>query len=110
RNAVVLATSFFDNASNDSVRALESSVRGELVRPGDEHYDEARLVWNRKYDRYPDLIVRAMDAADVVAGVRYARENGLAIAVRSGGHSLAGFGTANDCVVVDISGMKNISI
>lgn len=64
------------------VRSLRKTLRGELIRPGDAEYDTARLVWNGMIDRYPALIARCTDTADVVASVNFARDHGLPLAVR----------------------------
>src|SRR5437016_3612733 len=71
-------------------RQLESSFRGQLVRHGDPTYDEHRKIWNGSIDRSPALIARCAGVADVIAAIRFGRETGLAVAVRSGGHSFPG--------------------
>ncbi len=83
---------------------------GEQLRPGDAGYDEARILWNGLFDRHPALIARCISTDDVVAAVNYGRENGLEIAVRSGGHSAAGHSGVDDGLVVDLSQMKRIDI
>jgi FAD/FMN-containing dehydrogenase len=93
-----------------AIRALDEAVRGEIVRPGDGGYDQARRVWNAAVDRYPALIVRPLDAADVVQAVTFARANALPLAVRGGGHSAAGHGTVDDGLVVDLSAMKRLDL
>jgi FAD/FMN-containing dehydrogenase len=90
--------------------ALEALVRGELIRPGDERYDEARAVHNAMIDRRPALIVRARDVADVIAVVNFARDKELQLAVRCGGHSVPGYATTDDGVVLDLSPMKGIKV
>jgi hypothetical protein len=76
--------------SEDAVERLRGSLRGALLRPGDEGYDAARAVWNGMIDRRPELIVRCTGVADVIAAVTFARANDLLMAVRGGGHSVAG--------------------
>ena len=93
-----------------AVEALRKRLAGDLVLPQDGSYDGVRKVWNAAYDRYPAVIVRARDAADVVQAVRFARQQGAPLAVRSGGHSMAGHGAVDGGVVVNVSGMKGISI
>jgi FAD/FMN-containing dehydrogenase len=90
--------------------ALDGQVRGEVIRPGDEGYDTARAVHNAMIDRRPALIVRATDVADVMAGVDFARDNEVPLAVRCGGHNVAGFGTVDDGIVLDLSLMKGIRV
>jgi len=83
---------------------------GELITPGSRHYDRARRVWNAAVDRYPALIARARSTADVVAVVRYAREEDLALSVRGGGHSTAGLAVADGALMLDLSAMKAVRI
>ena len=89
---------------------LRDHVRGETITAEDAGYDEARRVYNAMIDRRPQVIVRAADADDVVAAVNYARENGLPIAVRGGSHSVPGFGTGDDGVVIDLVRMRNVDV
>jgi FAD/FMN-containing dehydrogenase len=89
---------------------LSEQLRGSLVRPGDDDYDAARSVWNGMIDRRPAVVVRCAGAADVIAGLRFAREHDLVVAVRGGAHNVAGFGTCDDGVVLDLSPMKGIRV
>jgi FAD/FMN-containing dehydrogenase len=84
--------------------------RGEVVRPGDDEYDQARRVWNPIVDRRPALIVRPREVADVIEAVDFARTDGVPLAVRGGGHSPAGYGTVDGGLVVDLSGMKRLEV
>jgi hypothetical protein len=70
---------------------LEGTLRGRLLRPSDPGYDQARLVWNAAHDRRPALIIGCAGTADVIRAVEFARSEGLQLAVRGGGHSVAGF-------------------
>ncbi|HEX6480945.1 MAG TPA: FAD-binding oxidoreductase [Ktedonobacteraceae bacterium] len=90
--------------------ALASRLQGELLLPGDDDYEGARSVWNAAFDRHPALIVRCLNAADVMTAVTFAREHHLVVSVRSGGHSIVGFGTNDGGMVIDLSRMKAISI
>jgi FAD/FMN-containing dehydrogenase len=90
-------------------RAIDG-FKGEQLRPGDAGYDEARVLWNGLFDRHPALIARCISTDDVVAAVNYGRENGLEVAVRSGGHSAAGHSCVDDALVIDLSQMKRIDI
>jgi FAD/FMN-containing dehydrogenase len=94
----------------DAISRLQLRLRGELIRPGHERYNAARIVHWGSIDRHPALIVRAEDEIDVIAAVDYARETGAPIAVRSGGHGFAGHGMVDDGIVVDLSGMKSMRI
>jgi hypothetical protein len=89
---------------------LAGSLRGPLIKPADDGYDEARSVYNAMHNRKPALIVQAVDVADVIAAVDFAREQGLALALRGGGHSVPGFGTCDDGLVLDLGRMKGIRV
>jgi FAD/FMN-containing dehydrogenase len=91
----------------DDLRAL---VRGSIIGPDDDGYEEARVVYNAMIDRRPAAVVRAANAGDVMAAVDFARENGLDLAVRGGGHSVPGFGTCDGGVVIDLSGMRGVRV
>ncbi len=91
-----------------AIQLLESRLLGTIVRPGDEEYESARQVHNTLIDQYPALIVRAADAADVIRAVEFARDFDLPLTVRSGGHG--GYGSVNDALVLDLSGMKAVSV
>ncbi|HXY02649.1 MAG TPA: FAD-binding oxidoreductase [Terriglobales bacterium] len=93
-----------------SIDQLKSSVRGELIAPNDAGYDAARKVYNGMIDKRPRLIVRCVDAADVIAAVRYGRDNALLTAIRGGGHNGAGLGTCDDGLVIDLSRMKGVHV
>jgi FAD/FMN-containing dehydrogenase len=80
------------------------------VLPGDDDYVEAQTVWNGAIDRHPALIVRCLNTSDVITAVTFAREHHLLVSVRSGGHSMAGFGTNNGGMVIDLSRMRAITI
>ena len=89
---------------------LREQVRGRVTAPGDEGYDEARGVYNAMIDKRPAVVVRAETAGDVMAAVNFARDAGLDLAVRGGGHSVPGFGTVDDGVVIDLSGMRGVEV
>lgn len=93
-----------------TIAELRAQVRGPVIEPGEEGYDEHRLVYNFMHDRRPRVIVRATDTADAVAVVNHAREQGLDLAVRGGGHSVPGFGTCDDGVVLDLSLMSSVLV
>ncbi len=89
---------------------LAQGLRGELIEPGDAGYDEARAIWNGVHDRRPALIVRCAGISDVRHAIGFARSEGLELAVRGGGHSIPGFSTCDDGMVIDLSPMKAIKI
>jgi FAD/FMN-containing dehydrogenase len=92
------------------LEAFEAGLAGSIVLPGSPEYDEARLVHHALSDGRPALIVRAVDADDVARTVSLARESGLALSVRGGGHSVAGFGTNDGGIVLDLGAMKGLHI
>jgi FAD/FMN-containing dehydrogenase len=94
--------------STTALDALAERLHGELITPGDPTYDAARRVWNGMFDCRPAAIARVQGAVDVVAVVEHARETGLELAVRGGGHSAAGHSTVDDGIVLDLSGMKGV--
>jgi FAD/FMN-containing dehydrogenase len=89
---------------------LSSTFSGELITPDDERYDEARSLFNGAIDKRPALIARCASTADVQAALAHAREQGLLVAVRGGGHSTAGHSCCDDGIVIDVGPMKNIEI
>jgi FAD/FMN-containing dehydrogenase len=93
-----------------TVQGLRDQVRGHTIAPDDSDYDDARRVYNAMIDRRPSVIVRAAGTDDVVAAVDYARENGLDVAVRGGSHSVPGFGTGDDAVVIDLNRMQRVEV
>jgi FAD/FMN-containing dehydrogenase len=96
--------------SAGTVEGLRQRVRGEVIAPSDEGYEDARRVFNAMIDRRPAFVVRCAGTADVVAAVAFARENELDLAIRGGGHSVPGFGTADDAIVIDLSGMRDVQV
>jgi FAD/FMN-containing dehydrogenase len=92
------------------VPAFAAGISGTVIRPDEAAYETARLVHNRSVDRHPSLIVRAASAADVSRTVVFARDAGLELAVRGGSHSLAGHGTSEGGIVLDLSAMKGLHI
>jgi FAD/FMN-containing dehydrogenase len=93
-----------------ALQSFAAQLRGPLIQPGDASYDEARKVFNGMIDRYPQLIVRCVDVAGVIASVNFAREQGLTLSVRGGGHNVAGFAVNDGGLVVDLSAMKGIAV
>lgn len=85
---------------------LKQKVRGGVIEPQDPAYDAATRVFNGMIQKRPRMIVRCADVADVIASVNFARENGLLLAVRGGGHNAGGLGTCDDGMVIDLSPMK----
>ena len=92
------------------IHGLRATCRGEVITPGDDAYDGARRVWNTRFDRRPAVIVRPADAEDVAAAIRFGRERDLEIAVRSGAHSNAGHSTSEGALVIDMSGLRGVTV
>lgn len=94
----------------NALTALRENVRGTVTTADDAEYDEARRVYNAMIDRRPAVIVRPANTGDVMTAVRFAAENDLTVAVRGGSHSVPGFGTADDALVVDLSTMRGVRV
>lgn len=89
---------------------FQSLLRGRLLTPSDENYDKARAVYNGMIDKRPALIAQCVDIADVIACVNFARDTGMILAIRGGGHNGPGLGTVDDGLVIDLRNMKGIWI
>jgi len=92
------------------VEELRASLRGQLLRAGDDGYDEARKIWNGMIDRRPALIARCAGVADVLHGVNFARTHHLLVAVRGGGHNIAGNAVCDGGLMIDLSRMKGLRV
>ena len=93
-----------------TIRELESGLAGSLVCPGNPNYEFARRVWNHAIDKRPALIVRAASTEDVARTVRFARSEGRPIALRGGAHSVAGFSTCDDGIVIDLARLNEVQV
>jgi FAD/FMN-containing dehydrogenase len=93
-----------------TIEELRSQIRGQAITEADAGYDEARKVYNAMHDRKPAVVVRCVNAADVIAAVNFAREQGGDLSVRGGSHSAPGFGTNDGGVVIDLSPMRGIRV
>jgi len=93
-----------------ALRNLAATLAGELILPSDPGYDDARQVFNAMHDRRPAAIAACTSTSDVVATVNFARDHGLVVAVRCGGHSVAGLGVCDGGVVIDLSGLKRVAV
>ncbi|WP_406098970.1 FAD-binding oxidoreductase [Streptomyces sp. NBC_01013] len=97
-----------DTLTSGDAEKLADALRGDLITAADPRYDDARKVWNGDIDRHPLLIARCADVGDVTAAVTFASQRGLPIAVRGGGHSVAGQGVCDGGLVVDLSRMRAV--
>jgi hypothetical protein len=103
------ATEFSPMGALD-IAGLQDDFRGELLHPGDPGYEDARRVWNGSISRFPALIARCAGVADVITAVRFARDTGLLVAVRGGGHSFPGLSVCDGGLLIDLSPMKGIRV
>ncbi|MFB6129321.1 MAG: FAD-binding oxidoreductase [Salinigranum sp.] len=100
-----------DNSTIDAkLTAFRAAFGGAVLAPGDDEYDEARAVWNGMIDRRPAAVVRPTGTADVVAAVEFARDSGFELAVRGGGHNVSGSAVVDGGLVIDLSGMSDVSV
>ncbi len=90
--------------------ALRARLLGRLIPPGEPGYDESRTVWNAMIDRHPAFVVRALGAADVLAAVAFAREHGVLLCIKGGGHNIAGLATADGAMLLDLSAMRGVFV
>jgi hypothetical protein len=97
-------------ATEEVYSSLHQRFKGNLLRPGESGYEDARVIWNAMVARTPGLIARCADVSDVQHAVRAASEAGVITAIRCGGHSLAGFGTCDGGLVIDLSRMRQVTV
>jgi len=95
---------------SEIIEKLAVSVAGDVLVPGDDGYDSARSMWNGRFERHPDIVLRCHDAEDVKAGVNFARENDLLLSVKGGGHAYAANTVAERGLLIDLSHMKEVEI
>jgi FAD/FMN-containing dehydrogenase len=91
-----------------AVDDLKARLRGPLLLPGDVGYDDARSIWNAMIDRRPALVARCLGVADVVAGVKFARDHGVALSIKGGGHNIAGLAVCDGGLMLDMSPMRGV--
>jgi FAD/FMN-containing dehydrogenase len=96
--------------SNEKIKNLKNKVKGQIVLPGDPNYNEAREIWNAMIDRQPAVIIQCAEADDVPHAISYARDNGLEISIRGGGHNIAGSALCNNGLMIDFSNMKAVKV
>src|SRR5438876_11420694 len=109
-NEVAVATTMGSSAalSESAVAELRGSLLGPVLQFGDSEYEDARRVWNGMTDKHPALIARCQGAADVLGAVKFARANDLLVAVRGGGHSIAGHSVCEGGFMIDLSRMNGV--
>ena len=94
----------------EQIERFEAGFHGDLIRPDDADYDDARAVWNGMIDKRPALLARCRGIRDVISAVDFARENELLVAVRGGGHNVAGTAVCDDGLVIDLSEMRSVRV
>ena len=92
----------------ETLDGLKTSIRGPVFVPGDAGYEESRTVWNAMIDRRPAVVARCLGTADVIAGVKFARENDLLLCIKGGGHNIAGLAVADGALMLDMSLMRGV--
>ncbi|MCA9284357.1 MAG: FAD-binding oxidoreductase [Phycisphaerales bacterium] len=92
------------------IESLRKRFQGKILTPSDVGYDDARAIWNAMVDKHPAIIARCAGVQDVVRAVNFARDNGLVLAVRGAGHHVAGNSLCDDGLVVDLSGMRAVTV
>src|SRR5688572_4309609 len=92
------------------VEGLRAGLRGTLLLPGAQGYDAARTIWNGMIDKRPGLIVQPVGVADVMRAVTFAREHDLLLAIKSGGHNVAGTALCDDGLMLDMSSMRAVHV
>jgi hypothetical protein len=105
-----MMTQVVKNLDASIIEALASQVRGEIILPKDESYDNIRKVYNGMIDKHPGMFVMCVDVADVMYAVNFGRENNLLVAVRGGGHNTGGLGICDEGMVIDLSGLKFVQV
>ncbi|MEP6513907.1 MAG: FAD-binding protein, partial [Parafilimonas sp.] len=96
--------------SQEQIAQFKQSLRGKLIQPHDDDYENARKVYNGMINKRPALIAKCANVADVITSVNFARENKLLTAIRSGGHNGGGLGVCDNGLVIDLSLMKGIHV
>src|SRR5689334_7345573 len=97
-------------AFSGNIEALTRDFGGIVVMPGDAAYDESRSVWNGQVDRRPAVIARCSNAADVASAIKFARENGLELSIRGGGHSYSGNAVKDGAMMIHLGDMKDVTV
>ncbi len=107
----VTTTTGADTVLKEAVVAeLRGSLRGELLCPSDDEYNEARSLWNAMFDKRPALIVRCAGVSDIISSVNFARTNNIPVAVRGGGHNVSGSGACEGGLMLDMSRLKSVRV
>jgi FAD/FMN-containing dehydrogenase len=106
-NTTVTAAS---SISDETIQSLKSAIRGDIICPGDAEYNDTRAIYNGMIDKHPGVIAKCTNVADVITSVNTARDEGLEVSIRSGGHNGPGLALVDDGLVIDLSPMKGIRV
>ena len=98
------------NFSQEQIDSFIASIRGAVIQPGDEEYNDTRAIYNGMIDKKPRLIVRVSDVADVISSVKFCANNKVSVAIRSGGHNGPGLSTVDNGLVIDLRDLKGIRV
>ena len=94
----------------DALVPLRAALGGQALLPGEPGYDQARTVWNATVDKHPSLVVRCAGPSDVIQAMRFARQHDLLVAIRAGGHNIAGKAVADGALLIDLSQMRSVRV
>jgi FAD/FMN-containing dehydrogenase len=94
----------------DALVPLRAALGGEVLLPGEPGYDQVRTVWNATVDKHPSLVVRCAGPSDVIQAMRFARQHDLLVAIRAGGHNIAGKAVADGALLIDLSQMRSVRV
>jgi FAD/FMN-containing dehydrogenase len=94
--------------NQETLNGLKMRLKGSVLLPGDAGYEESRTVWNAMIDKKPAVVVRCLGSADVIACVKFARDNDILLCIRGGGHNIAGLATADGALMIDMSLMRGV--
>ncbi|MGE5497076.1 MAG: FAD-binding oxidoreductase, partial [Syntrophothermus sp.] len=92
----------------DSFDAFKARLKGPVIMPGEQQYEESRTLWNGMIDRKPTAAVRCLGTADIIACVQFARDNGLLLCIKAGGHNIGGLAAADKALMLDLSLMRGV--
>src|SRR5690606_22102822 len=98
------------NVQAKNIDELKTRFKGNIVLPGDAAYESTRRIWNAMIDKRPAVIARCASTSDVILGVNFAKDNDLILAVRGGGHNIAGSAICDDGIVIDLSQMQTVNV
>ena len=96
--------------AGDLVKTLKSNFKGKLIFPEDRDYDEARKIWNGMIDKRPAIIAQCSSTDDIITAVNFARDNGLVVSVKAGGHNVSGNAVCDEGIMIDLSLLRMVNV